>query len=233
MSLHLPGTVNAVHDVGGRALAKAFHLGEFPDVVSQGIDVSIFAHPSQIDELSQGLLGDAVDVHALLGYEAGKLPELLGRTERIGAMERLGTTGFADTYLSRSLTYRALAWDSERSDALGDLNDLGYNLVRLDDRQHGARPTDAQSFTLADVAERGPLHGGALQFYRLEDGDRRDGACCARPFYPFQRGLRCLVLPLEGQACTGCMMSCDAACLGIRRVVVAYDESIDREGVLP
>ena len=52
-----------------------------------------------------------------------------------------------------------------------DLDDLGDNLVGLDDADLCTRAADAQTLALADIAERSTFDGGAFQFDRLEDGD--------------------------------------------------------------
>ena len=77
---------------------------------------------------------------------------MLGGTVRIGAMERLGAAGLADDNLRGRVADGTFVWHTERADALGDLDDLGDNLVGLDDAELGARTTDAQTFALADVA---------------------------------------------------------------------------------
>ena len=122
-------------------------------MAAQVVDVGILADPAEVDELGEGLFGDAVDVHAFLGDEARKLAQLLGRAVGIGAMQGLGATGLAGSYHGGGVADGALAWNGERSDALRDLDDLGDNLVGLDDAETCSRTADAQSLALADVAQ--------------------------------------------------------------------------------
>ena len=51
------------------------------------------------------------------------------------------------------MTDRAFVRHAERASALGDLDDLGDNLVGLDNANLRTRSTNAQALALADVAE--------------------------------------------------------------------------------
>ena len=92
-------------------------------------------------------------------------------------------------------------------------NHLGYDLVGLDDVYDAAFSTDAQPLAFADVTERGPLHGCALQFHWVKDSNRRDCRCGARPFNVIKRSLGTLILPLKSKAGARGMMACDGASL--------------------
>ena len=177
--------VNAAHDVGGGLLAEAFHQRQLADVTAQFVDIGILADPAEVDEFGEGLLGNAVDVHAFLGNEARKLAQLLGWAVGVGAVQRLGATDVTNLDDSRSVTDGALIGNGERSDTLCDLDDLGDNLVGLDDTETSTRGSDAQTFALADVAQGGTFDRGALQLNRLEDGHWRYGAGGTRPLHLF------------------------------------------------
>ena len=147
-------------------------------------------------------------------------------------MQGLGAADFADGHHGRGMADGAFFRHGERADAGINGDDLRDNLIGLDDADASARTSDAQALAFADVTQRGPLDGGTLEFYGLEDGNGRNGACGTRPFDGLQRGLRRFVLPLEGQSGTGGMMAGDRACQGIFRVVIADNETIDGEGIL-
>ena len=139
MSFDLTTLINTAHDVGGRLLAEAIHAREFEDMATQFVDVGIFGNPAEIDELRERLFGDAVDVHTFFRHETRQFSELLGGTVGIGAMERLGPTGLADDNLRGRVADGAFVWHAECADALGNLDDLGDDLVGLDDAELGAR----------------------------------------------------------------------------------------------
>ena len=90
-------------------------------------------------------------------------------------------------------------------------NHLGYDLVGLDDVYDAAFSTDAQPLAFADVTERGPLHGCALQFHWVKDSYWRDCRCGARPFNVIKRSLGTFILPLKSKAGARGMMACDGA----------------------
>ena len=193
---NLGRTINAAHDVRGRLLAKALHICQFANVAPQVVEVGIFAHPTEVDELCQGLFGDTVDVHTLFRYKAGKLLQLLGRAFCIRTMQGLRATGLTDANLRLSVTDGTFVGNLQRPFRPLHLNHLRNNLVGFDDTDFCTLGPNPQSFALTDVAERGTLDGCSFQFDGLEDGNRRDGAGCARPFYLLQNGVGCFILPV-------------------------------------
>ncbi len=190
------------------------------------VEVGIFAYPSEIDKFGEGLFADTVNVHSFFGHEAGKLLELFGRAGIVGAMEGFGVAHATDGNFCRRTANGTLVRNVELTHGLDHLDNLGDNLVGLDDREARAAPADTQPATLADVAERCTLHGGALQLHGAEDGHGRDGVGGARPLYMVEFGFGGLVLPLEGQAGSGGMMSRHGPRGGIGRVVVGDHQPV-------
>ena len=107
------------------------------------VNVGIFGNPSEVDELRECLFGNAVDIHTFFRHETRQFSELFGGTVGICAMERLGAAGLADDNLRGRVADGTFVWHSERTNALVNFNDLGDDLVGLDN--------DAQTLALADI----------------------------------------------------------------------------------
>ena len=200
-------------------------------MLAQVEDIGILAHPAQVDELGDGLLRDAVDIHALLRDKARELLELLGRALDVGAVERACAAGLTAHHLGGGATY----WTDMRNEQMAHLSphvdDLRNDLVGLDDLQFGTLVTDAQSLALADVAQRGTLDGGALELYGAEHRHGRDGGCRTAPLDVVELGQRTLVLPFEGHARPRGVVSRHRARLRIVGVVEGDDQSVNGVGV--
>ena len=175
LGLNVAGLLYRPHHVRGRLLAKTFHRGNLAYVAAQQVDIGKLANPSHVDEAGQRLLGDAVDVHALLRDEAREFLQLLGRTVGIGAMQGARAAVLAHLDGGGSTADGAGLWNLQSAFGADDLHHLRNNLVGLDHLHQRALAANAQPLALADVAERGALHGGSLQLHGLEHSHRRDG----------------------------------------------------------
>ena len=151
-SIRLATLLDAFEQVVYRFSSESLQCDDLVGEVLEMIEVGIFLDPSLIDEGGDGLFGDAVDVESILAHETSEFLQLLGGTVGIGAMQRLrATLAFDD--VGWSVAHRTSLWYLQDADALCYLDDFRNNLVGLDDLQLGALSTDAQSLTLADVAE--------------------------------------------------------------------------------
>jgi len=194
------------------------------------VEVGIFANQALVYQFPDGLLRDALDVHAALAHESGELLQLLGGAVGVGAVQRLGAA-LALPHFRLGVAYGAFLRNLEHSQSLCDSDYLRYDLVGLDHLQFAALAPDAESLALAHVAERRSLHGGSFQFHGLEHSHGGDGVGGARPLDVVKLGVGVLVLPLEGISRTGGVVSRHGACGCVFRVVVANHESIHREWV--
>jgi len=152
-SLHVAGFVERAHQVGDRLGAEAVEMGHLLGIVAQAKDVAIARHPSQIDKAGQRLLRDAVDVHAFFRHEAGEFLQLLSRAGGVGAVQRACTAGRAGGHRGRMSAYGALFGDQQLTYFLSDADDFRYDLIGFDDFEFRTFVANAQSFTLADVAQ--------------------------------------------------------------------------------
>ena len=164
------------HQVRAGLFAKAFELYDLVRVRVQMIEVGKIAQIAAVDELVQRLHGEAVDIKPALARKADKALQVLGGTVRIGAAQRLHAADGTDTHLGR----RAADGTGRRDfiAALGpdDRDALRDDLVGLDDAKLGlAVLADAEALELADVAEACARDSRALELYRVEHRDRRDG----------------------------------------------------------
>ena len=128
-----------------------------------------------------------------------------------GMLAGMGLPGF--------IAYFSLAADDFRDD-----------LVGFDDFEFCALVANAQSFTFADVAQRGTFHRGAFKLYGSKDGHGRNCRCGATPFDVVEYGHRALVGPFKGIARTCGMVPGDRSCLCVVVVIVGDDESVDGVG---
>ena len=195
------------------------------------IEVGIVADPSEVDEFRNGLLADAVDVGACLRDETCEFAQLFGRAFCVGAMKRF-RAAHARLHRCWCAADGAGRRDVEHTFAVGDIDHLRDNLVGLDDREHRATAADAQPLAFADVAERGPLHGGAFQTHGAEHRHGRNRGGGTRPLDVVELRGGALILPFEGEAGTRGVVSRHGTSGGIRCVVVGDNEAVNGVGVL-
>ena len=108
---HGAGFLYRRHDIVGGLIPESVEAGYLRRMLRKVEDVGKILDPSEVDEPLQGLLGDAVDVDALLGDEPCELLQLLRRACGVGAVERLRATGRTALNLSLRTAYRAAVRD--------------------------------------------------------------------------------------------------------------------------
>ena len=89
----------------------------------------------------------------------------------VGAVQCLRATGRADGHLGGCSAHGTVSGNGQLSFCADHAYHLGNDLVGFDYFHLRAFVANAQSFALADIAQRGALDGGALQFDGFEHGD--------------------------------------------------------------
>ena len=200
-------------------------------MVAETVDVAKSLNPSPIDEFCQGFASQTVDIHAVLRHKPHEFAQFARRTRGIRAVQSL-RTAFGRRDFGRRPADRANGWNLKVPNLLCHFDDFRNDLIGLDDRNLGPRAADAEPLAFGDVAERRALDERTFQLDGAEDRHRGDRSDRAGPLNRLEGRLRRLVLPLERKARARRVVSGHRSRLRIGRVVVADDESVNRERIV-
>ena len=102
-------------------------------MVIQFVNVGILPDPSQIDELCERLLRNAIYVHAFLRHKAREFAKLFGWAVGVSAVQGLGLADLTHFHPCLVVTHGAAVGYLKLAYLLLYANHLGNNLVGFDD----------------------------------------------------------------------------------------------------